>query len=241
MASQDPRTASSTRRSPSSPPSVPRPWPRRASTPRGARRPARTRPANPADPDVGIGEAVMWAAISGTLIGVARMLASPPRRRLLRQVDRPPAPAAEEGRPGRLEGPRADLPSLPDRPEPRCEPGPRLPRARTPPWLRPLRLASRQTSVGRLDHSSLWRLRTHGHAPPRPLGRESLSDSLASAGRRLCGTRPGRADSGPRDRPQARPHRRPQGPAVDERSLVSARCAFDRRTTTGDARRRTDG
>ena len=33
-------------------------------------------PENPADPDVGIGEAVMWAAISGTLIGVARMLAS---------------------------------------------------------------------------------------------------------------------------------------------------------------------
>ena len=33
-------------------------------------------PENPADPDVSIGEAVMWAAISGTLIGVARMLAS---------------------------------------------------------------------------------------------------------------------------------------------------------------------
>ena len=33
-------------------------------------------PANPADPDVGLGEAVMWAAISGTLIGVARMLAT---------------------------------------------------------------------------------------------------------------------------------------------------------------------
>ena len=33
-------------------------------------------PANPADPDVGIGEAVMWAAVSGTLIGVARMLAT---------------------------------------------------------------------------------------------------------------------------------------------------------------------
>ncbi|HYH73547.1 MAG TPA: DUF4235 domain-containing protein [Nocardioides sp.] len=33
-------------------------------------------PANPADPDVGIAEAVMWAAVSGTLIGVARMLAT---------------------------------------------------------------------------------------------------------------------------------------------------------------------
>ena len=33
-------------------------------------------PANPADPDVGIGEAVMWAAVSGTLIAVARMLAA---------------------------------------------------------------------------------------------------------------------------------------------------------------------
>jgi len=33
-------------------------------------------PANPADPDVSIGEAVMWATVSGTLIGVARMLAA---------------------------------------------------------------------------------------------------------------------------------------------------------------------
>src|SRR5687768_10479725 len=33
-------------------------------------------PANPADPDVGVGEAVMWAAVSGTLVGVARMLAT---------------------------------------------------------------------------------------------------------------------------------------------------------------------
>ena len=33
-------------------------------------------PANPADPDVGMGEAVMFAAVSGTLIGVARMLAA---------------------------------------------------------------------------------------------------------------------------------------------------------------------
>jgi hypothetical protein len=33
-------------------------------------------PANPADPDVSIAEAVLWAAVSGTLIGVARMLAA---------------------------------------------------------------------------------------------------------------------------------------------------------------------
>ena len=33
-------------------------------------------PANPADPDVDLWEAVAWAAISGTVIGVARMLAS---------------------------------------------------------------------------------------------------------------------------------------------------------------------
>lgn len=33
-------------------------------------------PANPADPDVSLAEAVMWAALSGTVIGVARMLAA---------------------------------------------------------------------------------------------------------------------------------------------------------------------
>ncbi|MBC2934498.1 DUF4235 domain-containing protein [Nocardioides sp. zg-1228] len=33
-------------------------------------------PANPADPDVSVGEAVLWAAVSGTLIGVARMFAA---------------------------------------------------------------------------------------------------------------------------------------------------------------------
>ena len=32
-------------------------------------------PANPADPDVDVWEAVMWAAVSGTAIGIARMLA----------------------------------------------------------------------------------------------------------------------------------------------------------------------
>jgi len=33
-------------------------------------------PSNPADPDVKMSEAVLWAAISGTLIAVARMLAT---------------------------------------------------------------------------------------------------------------------------------------------------------------------
>lgn len=33
-------------------------------------------PANPADPDVDLWEAVMWAAVSGTAIAVARMLAA---------------------------------------------------------------------------------------------------------------------------------------------------------------------
>ncbi len=33
-------------------------------------------PANPADPDVDIWEAVAWAAVSGTIIQIARMLAS---------------------------------------------------------------------------------------------------------------------------------------------------------------------
>jgi hypothetical protein len=33
-------------------------------------------PANPADPDVDVKEALAWAAVSGTLIAVARMLAT---------------------------------------------------------------------------------------------------------------------------------------------------------------------
>ena len=33
-------------------------------------------PANPADPDVDLWEAVTWAAVSGTIIGLARMLAT---------------------------------------------------------------------------------------------------------------------------------------------------------------------
>lgn len=33
-------------------------------------------PANPADPDVDLKEALLWAAVSGTLIAVARMLAT---------------------------------------------------------------------------------------------------------------------------------------------------------------------
>ncbi|MFL6157525.1 MAG: DUF4235 domain-containing protein [Marmoricola sp.] len=33
-------------------------------------------PSNPADPDVAIGEALLWAAVSGTLVAVVRMLAT---------------------------------------------------------------------------------------------------------------------------------------------------------------------
>jgi len=33
-------------------------------------------PANPADPDVNVWEAVAWAAVSGTLVALARMLAT---------------------------------------------------------------------------------------------------------------------------------------------------------------------
>lgn len=33
-------------------------------------------PANPADPDVRLAEAIAWAAVSGTLVAVARMMAT---------------------------------------------------------------------------------------------------------------------------------------------------------------------
>ncbi len=33
-------------------------------------------PANPADPEVDLAEALLWAAVSGTLVAVARMLAT---------------------------------------------------------------------------------------------------------------------------------------------------------------------
>jgi len=36
----------------------------------------KTPPANPADPDVDLWEAVAWAAASGTAVGIVRMLAS---------------------------------------------------------------------------------------------------------------------------------------------------------------------
>ncbi len=65
-------------------------------------------PANPADPDVDVWEAVAWAAVSGTLIGIARMLATRKAARLLREVHRPPAARAAEGRAGRRQGGRAD-------------------------------------------------------------------------------------------------------------------------------------
>ena len=54
-------------------------------------------PANPADPDVAVGEAVTWAVVSGALIGLARMAAASAGRRLLREVDRPPAARPRQG------------------------------------------------------------------------------------------------------------------------------------------------
>ena len=65
-------------------------------------------PANPADPDVDVWEAVAWAAVSGTLIGDRTDARHPQGRGLLREVHRPPAARAAEGRPGRRQGGRAD-------------------------------------------------------------------------------------------------------------------------------------
>ena len=48
-------------------------------------------PANPADPDVAMREALLWAAVSGTLVAVARMLATRRAAQLLRPLDRAPA------------------------------------------------------------------------------------------------------------------------------------------------------
>ncbi|PVG83707.1 hypothetical protein DDE18_05135 [Nocardioides gansuensis] len=64
-------------------------------------------PANPADPDVDLWEAVAWAAFSGTAVGLARMLATrraatyyakstghlpPPLQKDDQKADRAPAP-----------------------------------------------------------------------------------------------------------------------------------------------------
>src|SRR4051812_1587324 len=46
-------------------------------------------PANPADPDVDVWEAVLWATVSGTAVGLARMLAT---RRAAVYYARSPAP-----------------------------------------------------------------------------------------------------------------------------------------------------
>ena len=43
-------------------------------------------PENPADPDVDVWEAVMWAAVSGTVIGLARMLAQRKAAELLQAL-----------------------------------------------------------------------------------------------------------------------------------------------------------
>ena len=49
---------------------------RRRSTPSWKAATGKNPPANPADPDVDVGEAVAWAAVSGALIGLARMAAA---------------------------------------------------------------------------------------------------------------------------------------------------------------------
>ena len=51
-------------------------------------------PANPADPDVDLWEAVAWAAVSGTFIALARMLATRRAANYYAQVHRPPAAAS---------------------------------------------------------------------------------------------------------------------------------------------------
>lgn len=66
-------------------------------------------PANPADPDVRLGEAIAWAAVSGTLIAIARMFAArraanyyarstghlpPPLKKDFQDKDAAPAPNA---------------------------------------------------------------------------------------------------------------------------------------------------
>ena len=60
----------------SAPHSARPPWPRRASTPPGGPPPARTRRPTPPTPTSTSGRPSLWAAVSGTLIGVARMLAT---------------------------------------------------------------------------------------------------------------------------------------------------------------------
>lgn len=59
-------------------------------------------PANPADPDVQVGEAVLWAAVSGTVVALARMLA---QRKAARYYARstgslPPQLAADDQKAG---------------------------------------------------------------------------------------------------------------------------------------------
>ena len=57
-------------------------------------------PANPADPDVDLWEAVLWAVASGTAVQLARMLLARKAADYYQKSDRPPAPAAAEGRRG---------------------------------------------------------------------------------------------------------------------------------------------
>ena len=68
----------------------------------------KTPPANPADPDVDIWEAVVWATVSGTADRRRPDAGRPPGRQLLHAVHRPPAARAPvrrlQGGPGRGRG-----------------------------------------------------------------------------------------------------------------------------------------
>ncbi len=183
-----PRTlpASSTRRSPSPPRSALRLVAKKGLNTSWRAATGKNPPANPADPDVSLAEAVMWAALSGTLIGVARMLAT--RRAAhyyARSTGHLPPQLQKDGQ----DAVRPPPPS-PDRRGPSRHPSP----ARARRSLSSERRLNRplSTPVRLLDLG-----RTRRPAPrcrcswSRPLAGESLSDS-----RRICRwsvrARPGR-------------------------------------------------
>ena len=58
-------------------------------------------PANPADPDVDVWEAVLWATVSGTAIGLARMLATRRAAKYYAKSTGHLPPGLRQGRPGR--------------------------------------------------------------------------------------------------------------------------------------------
>ena len=58
-------------------------------------------PANPADPDVDLWEAVLWAAVSGTAVQLARMLATRRAANYYAKSTGHLPPGLRQGRPGR--------------------------------------------------------------------------------------------------------------------------------------------